>query len=303
MRTHCAAIAIAIISASSLATKDSRAQQAQMASVGPASFAVPYGWVQISNPYNPNAVTFQSPNYNPEVCRLAIYPPMQSSGDIVADARRTFASMEGVDPIANSGPPFPYTTLIRGISPEGWSYFVIKHSINGRYGEYGRLYGTTTLAVQLGNQVMIIVATGKDPLVSQCFGLMSHDAWPAFFATLHFNMSPSAQLEQSVRAGMVGNWMMVTGSGAGGAYTFTPQGRYFSTTAFSASRTGDISSAYFGNGGFRLQGKVITLIPDQGNPTSAVIRLEQESKDLGARWTDRLCLVQAGSEICYNRSP
>ncbi|HTB89297.1 MAG TPA: hypothetical protein VK743_15150 [Steroidobacteraceae bacterium] len=296
-------IAIVVASTSSFAAQDSYAPQAQTASFGPASFAVPYGWAQISNPSNPAAATYQSPQYNNEVCRLAVFPPMQSSGDIVNDARRIFAGMMGVDPVANSGPPFPYTTLIRGISPEGWPYFVIKHSIGGRYGEYGRLYGTSTLAVQLGNQTVIVVATGKDPLVSQCFGQLSRDAWPAFFASLHFNTSPSAQQDQSFRAGMVGRWMMVTGSRAGGAYTFTAQGRYLSTTAFSASRNGDITSAYFGNGGFRLRGKFLTLTPDQGSPMSAVIKLEQESKDLGARWTDRLCLVQAASEICYNRSP
>ena len=72
---------------------------------------------------------------------------MPSSGNILNDARATFAGMMGVDPLANSGPPFPYTTVIRGLSPEGWSYVIIKHSINGRFGEYGRLYGTTTLAL------------------------------------------------------------------------------------------------------------------------------------------------------------
>src|SRR5215467_5752821 len=118
-------------------------------SYGAATYTVPPGWSRISNPSNPRAATYQSPVYNGgEVCRIAVFPPMPSSGNIVDDARKTFAWMMGVDPLANSGPPFPYTTMIRGLSPEGWSYVIIKHSINGRFGEYGRLYGTTTLGVQ-----------------------------------------------------------------------------------------------------------------------------------------------------------
>jgi hypothetical protein len=53
---------------------------------------------------------------------------------------------------------------------------------------------------------------------------------------------------------------------------------------------------------------MLVLTPDngRGNPTSAVIRIEQESKDLGvqlgAKWTDRLCLIEGSGEVCYNRS-
>ena len=45
----------------------------------------------------------------------------------------------------------------------------------------------------------------------------------------------------------------------------------------------------------------LVLTPDngRGDPTSAVIRIEQESKDLGmqlgAKWTDRLCLMKGSA--------
>lgn len=281
---------------------------------GVASYAVPPGWSRISNPNNPKAATYQSPVYNGgEVCRIAVFPPMPSSGNITDDARKTFAGMMGVDPLANSGPPFPYTTVVRGLSPEGWSYFVIKHSINGRFGEYGRLYGTTTLAVQLGSQTVIIVGTGKDPQVSQCFGELVRDAWPAFFASLHFNTKPSPQQEQAFRSSIVGTWTAVASSMAAGQYTFTAQGRYLSTAAFmqrspsGANRVLEATSAYFGDGRFSFQGNTLVLTPDngRGNPTSAMIRIEQESKDLGAqlgaKWTDRLCLMEGSGEVCYDR--
>jgi len=276
---------------------------------------VPPGWSRISNPNNPRAATYQSPVYGGgEVCRIAVFPPMPSSGNILNDARTTFAGMMGVDPLANSGPPFPYTTVSRGLSPEGWSYFVINHSINGRFGEYGRLCGRTTLAVQLGNQTVIIVGTGKDPQVSQCFGEMVRDEWPAFFASLEFSTKPSPEQERAFGSSIVGTWTAVASSMAAGQYTFTAQGRYLSAAAFrqptpaGANLVLETTSAYFGEGRFSIQGNMLVLTPDagRGSPTSAAIRIEQESKDvgvqLGAQWTDRLCLMEGGGEICYSRS-
>jgi hypothetical protein len=298
-----------------LGLSEGRAQPAgQRDSFGLASYVVPPGWQRINNPSNPRAATYQSPVYNGgEVCRIAVFPPMPSSGNIVDESRRVFAGMMGVDPLANSGPPFPYTKVIRGLSPEGWSYHVIKHSINGRFGEYGRLYGTTTLAVQVGNQTQIFVGTGKDPQVSQCFGELVRDAWPAFFASLHFNTRPTPQQEQAFRASLTGTWSAATAS-SGGQYTFTPLGRYLSTAAFmqrTPAGTGlvlETTSAYFGNGRYSVQGNVLILTPDNGRgvPQRAMIRVEQESSDLGvqlgSRWTDHLCLLEGPGEACYSRN-
>ena len=285
----------------------------QRDSYGAASFAVPSGWSRITNPNNPKAATYQSPVYaGGEVCRIAVFPPFPSSGNVINDARTVFAGMMGVDPLANSGPPFPYTTLIRGLSPEGWSYLVIKHSINGRFGDYGRLYGTTTLAIPLGQQTVVIVGTGKDPQVSQCFGELVRDAWPAFFASLHFDVKPTPQQEEAFHASIVGTWTAIASSSAAGQYTFTTQGRYRSTTAFmqripgGANQVLETTSAYFGDGKFSLNGKMLVLMPDRGNAMSAVVRVEQVSQDngmqLGARWTDRLCLTPETGEICYSRN-
>jgi hypothetical protein len=283
-------------------------------SYGPATYTVPSGWRRIQHPTNLNAAMYQSPVYDGgEICRISLYPPIQNTANVVDDARRTFAVLFGVDPLANSGPPFPYTTLTRGVSPEGWSYFVIQHSINGRFGEYGRLYGTRTLAVTAGEQSLIIVASGKDPQVSQCFGELVRDAWPAFFASLHFNTRPTVQQTLAFRSSLVGTWQVATAS-AGGEYTFTTQSRYRSTAAFMArSRINptevlETTSAYFGDGRFSLQGNRLVLTPDRGGATSAVIRVEQESQDsggrqLGANWIDRLCLMEGGNgEVCYRRT-
>jgi hypothetical protein len=307
--------ALFAVLASPCAAQPGTPVQGHRDSYGAATYTVPPGWGRITNPSNPGAATYQSPVYDGgEVCRIAVFPPVPSSGDIVNDARKTTAGLMGVDPLANSGPPFPYTTIIRGLSPQGWAYFIIKHSINGRFGEYGRLYGTTTLAVQLGNQTVVIVGTGKDPQVSQCFGELVRDAWPAFFASLQFNTQPTAQQEQAFRSGIVGSWTAVASGMAAGQYTFTAQGRYLSTAAFrqrtpaGANLVLETTSAYFGDGRFSFQGNTLVLTPDsgRGGPTRAVIRIEQESKDngaqLGTRWTDRLCLMEGGGEVCYSRS-
>jgi hypothetical protein len=41
----------------------------------------------------------------------------------------------------------------------------------------------------------------------------------------------------------------------------------------------------------------------RGNPRRGHFRVEQVSKDAGATWTDRLCLLleRIGGEVCYNR--
>src|SRR5262249_20911491 len=157
----------------------------------------------------------------------------------------------------------------RGLSPEGWPYVIVKHSINGRFGEYDRLYGTTTLAVQLGNQTVIIVGTGKDPQPSQCFPELVGDPCPAFFASLHFHCTPSPQQHLAFRPSLVGTWTVVASSMAAGQYTFTPQGRYLSTAAFvQRTRVLETTSAYFGDGRFSVQGNMLVLMPDNGRPTS-----------------------------------
>jgi hypothetical protein len=47
----------------------------------------------------------------------------------------------------------------------------------------------------------------------------------------------------------------------------------------------------------------LTTDSDRGNPTRGHLRVEQVSKDGGATWTDRLCLLLEGisGEVCYNR--
>src|SRR5207244_2604357 len=105
---------------------------------------------------------------------------------LVADARTAYLQIFQIDPFQNNAYPYPTATLTRGTSSEGWNYFIIKRSIRGRVGDYGTLLGTRIMAAQVGSQVAIITSTGKDPLVSMCFGDIAHDSWPEFFHSIRF---------------------------------------------------------------------------------------------------------------------
>ena len=290
--------------------------QGERDSYGAASYTVPAGWIRISNPNNPRAATYQSPVYNGgEVCRIAVFPAMPSSGNIINDARTTFAGMMGVDPLANSGPPFPYTTIIRGLSPEGWSYFIIKHSINGRFGEYGQPLRNDHTRCPTGQpdrdhrghrqgptgQPVLRRAGARCMARFFCQPALQYEALPAAGAgfPLQYRGDLDGCCEQHGRrpvhfhgAGPVPEHRSLHAAQPRPAPTgcSRPRAR---TLAMVASP-------------FRATLLVLTPDNGRGNPTSAVIRIEQESKDLGvqlgAKWTDRLCLMEGSGEVCYNRS-
>lgn len=81
--------------------------------------------------------------------------------------------------------------------------------------------------------------------------------------------------------------------------TFTPPG------GAAQRRERNRTNAYFGNGAYTINGSTITLTRDanRGRPTRGHFRVEQVSKDGGATWIDRLCLLLEGisGEVCYTR--
>jgi hypothetical protein len=109
---------------------------------------------------------------------------------------------------------------------------------------------------------------------------------------------------------LAGSWTTVTATVAD-RYTFAANGRYASaaaamtTTRISPTELLQTTNAYFGDGDYTISGSTITLTPDndRGNPRHGHFRVEQLSKDAGATWTDRLCLLleSIGGEVCYNR--
>jgi len=270
-------------------------------------YTVPVGW---TGTVYPDGIVYGSPFYNTgERCQLSVFQMRTASGDLLADARRAFADIFKVDPFQFNAYPYPTATVSRGTAAAGWNYLVITKPINGRVGD-GTLLGVRVFAAQLGARVAIITSTGKEPLVSQCFGEMVRDEWPAFFFSLSFKNWKAVPQEDAMRRRLAGAWVTATASVAD-RYVFAANGRFASaaaamtTTRISATELLQTTNAYFGDGSYRIEGNRITLVMDRdrAHPQRGFIRLEQDSQD-GVSWKDRLCLLLEGiGEVCYNRDP
>jgi hypothetical protein len=169
--------------------------------------------------------------------------------------------------------------------------------------------GTRIMAAQVGSQVAIITSTGKDPLVSMCFGDIVHDSWPEYFHSIRFKNWTPVPLGAQVSRQLAGTWTTATASAAD-RYTFAANGRFASAAAamrtkrVSAAELLQMTNAYFGDGAYAIRGNVMTLVfdSDRGHPATRRFRIEQDSKDGGITWVDRLCLLDQGvGDVCYNR--
>lgn len=273
------------------------------------AYSIPQGWSGTA--YPDGGIVYGSQMYNNgERCQISVFPLRPTSGNLVTDARTVYAQIFQTDPFQNNDYPYPGAVFIRGISGDGWPYFIIQKSIHGRVGDYGTLLGTRLMAVGLGPQTATITSTGKDPEVSMCFGEIVHDDWPAFFHTVHFKNWTVVPQEREVQRRLAGTWTVVTSTVAD-RYVFAANGRFASaaaamtTTAISPTELLQTTNAYFGNGAYTISGSAITLTKDtdRAHPERGYFRVEQVSKDGGATWTDRLCLLMEniGGEVCYKR--
>jgi hypothetical protein len=202
--------------------------------------------------------------------------------------------------------------MVRGVSAQGWDYWIIKHGLSKPGDDYA-FWGFVFVA-QLSNQVACISGMSKDPLVSSCFGLMVNDAWPKFFYSLQFKNWNAARQESALLKKVPGVWITAAAT-AGDRWEFAPNGRFASAAAaqryFRTSSTEimAVTDAYFGDGAYSIQGHRITLIHDdrKDRPESGLIRCEQESLDGGRTWTDRLHLLRISAidgseyEVTYTK--
>ena len=97
---------------------------------------------------------------------------------------------------------------------------------------------------------------------------------------------------------MAGVWMSATAT-AGDRFAFASNGRFAGASASqkyyvtSSNELLTVTDAYFGDGAYSIRGNRVTLIHDneKNNPETGFIRVEQESKDDGRTWKDKLYLV------------
>jgi hypothetical protein len=269
-------------------------------------YTIPEGWTRA---VYPDGIVYGSPLLQTgERCQISVFLMRRASGNVLADARRAYADIFQMDPFQNNAYPFPTATVSTGVAAAGWTYLVIQKSIRGQVGDYGSLLGTRLMAAQLGQRVAIITATGKDPQVSQCFGQLVRDEWPAFFYSIGFKQWKAVAQDSLVRRLLAGTWTTATATVAD-RYTFAANGRFASAAA--ATRVARISptellrttNAHFGDGSYRITDNRIALVMDRdrSHPQQGFFRLEQDSQD-GNSWKDRLCLLLAGiGEVCYLR--
>jgi hypothetical protein len=274
-------------------------------SVGPVSFLVPPGWTRT---VYPDGNVYASPMFNNgERCQITVFPMRHApGGDLLQAALGTFRAMFQAETLV--GYPQPELTLWRGASPLGWDYAVVRKSIRGQVGEYGSLVSVILLIAQVDSELGVVAATSKDPQVSMCLGDVARSAWAGFFYGLRYTQAHSAAPESAWRQRLAGVWTSATGTVAL-RYAFTPAGRYADSGApqhrapYWSSEVMVTTDAHFGNGRYTLQGNQIVLTPDSsGGVTRGFFRLEQESRDRGRTWADRLCLLLEGiGDVCYQR--
>ncbi len=115
---------------------------------GDFAYAIPEGW---TGQKYPDGIVYVSPVFNNgEKCVLTVFEMRPTSGNLENDASNVFREVFNTDPFQNSSYPYPSPTLGKGISPQGWAYFIIKKSIRGQVGDYGSLLGVTVFVAKAG---------------------------------------------------------------------------------------------------------------------------------------------------------
>jgi len=256
-------------------------------------FTIPDTWTRQNAS---DAIVLASPVYQGgERCQLSLLPLRPATRGLPDDALNIFREVFKVEPL--TGDIYPPTRLFRGTSPQGWEYFVVKKPL-GPSG--GVQMGTILLVAKVGNNLATVVGTSKEFLVSNCFGELVRDVWPSFFGSLQIkSAAPSAQALAALRQKLAGVWISATAT-VGLRYEFSADGRYMDAAGVRQRRT---LQTFFGNGSYSFDGNTLILTSDDNGRTTALFRLEQESKDFGRSWTDTLCLLSPGvsGEVCYNR--
>ncbi|MFL5773215.1 MAG: hypothetical protein ACJ75F_08660 [Flavisolibacter sp.] len=270
-------------------------------------YTAPPGWTTTNYP---DGIVLTSPVSNTgEKCNLTLWSMRQPGSSLQNDSEKIFAEVFSSFDLKNSSTP-PYLT--RGTSSQGWDYFITRKSIALRGGDFQTMFGFVFVA-KLRDQLAVISGISKDPLVSSCFGLQLNDVWPQFFYSLQFRNWNSTK-ENSLAKMLPAVWITATAT-ASDRFAFAPNGRFAGAAAsqryasVSSTEMLRITDAYFGNGAYVLNGNAIQLIYDseKNNPESGMLRVEQESRDGGRTWTNKLYLsrksVVDGSlyEVYYDK--
>lgn len=273
--------------------------QSGASAFGDYQFTTPDGWA--TYPAG-NGLWVASPELaGGERCTIGLWPMAPASGDLFADAQRAWGQIFNgfqVRPVD----PLNKMILVRGVSPEGWEYALMRLGIVHPQNPDAQA-GGFVMAARLGDRVALISFLSKDPRLSACYqyGYLFHpEVWPRFFASLRFrNWTPPSAT--ALARQIQGSWESFGTSSGGGAalqYAFTPAGRYafFGVgqryMALSRFEAAVWTSRTFGDGTYVIRGNELILRPDHGDPDVFLVRLEQVSDDGGRTWREKLFMMQ-----------
>ena len=106
--------------------------------LGDYTYAIPDGW---STTTYPDGLVHAFTAKNGERCQITVLQMGASSGDVARDAIDAFIRTFKIDPRQNAEYPFPSPTFTRGISGDGWEYFMVQKALTGRVGDVGMPFG------------------------------------------------------------------------------------------------------------------------------------------------------------------
>jgi hypothetical protein len=188
-------------------------------------YEVPAGWTP--QKYSDGGVVITSPvSGTGERCTLSVLPMRVAPADLPTAAAGILTELFARNYTAVTTYTSP--SIIRGYSPQGWEYFIIKQGLKPRAGNYSDIFVFVFVA-KLGVRMAVITGISKDPLVSNCFGLNLKDVWPKFFYSLRFrnwnNTDDKATMQR-----LAGVWIAATAT-AGVRMAIAPNGRYAGASA------------------------------------------------------------------------
>jgi len=256
-------------------------------------YEVPAGWTP--QKYADGGVVITSPVYGTgERCTLSVLPVRAAPADLQTAAVGILTELFGKNYTAVTTYTSP--SIIRGYSPQGWEYFIIKQGLKPRAGNYSDIFVFVFVA-RLGARMAVITGISKDPLVSNCFGLNLKDIWPKFFYSLHFKNWNNTNDKETMQR-LAGVWIAATAT-AGDRMAIAPNGRYAGASAAqhyysNGAAMTTVTDAYFGDGAYVVHGNQITLTRDndKSRQENGYFRVEQESMDGGRAWKTKLYLLR-----------
>lgn len=303
-------ISLAALALFSNATRKLDASQKFTTDWGDYSFIPPPGWQQQQT--KEYIMLTQTQNVQ-EGCVITILPPMQSSGNIEADARTLFNMMY-------PGWSHRYTgekreDVSRGFTAQGLEYWLIEAPMHRARpdGYYYDHEDGAMWVIGLGKQIAVVSA--RHNRLIACYCHHNYENWRRFFNSFTVKgQLPAAGSKEDLSKKILGDWMAL-GSTALTEYIFAANGNYkFIGVGGSTVTRSDANydyiyiktSSFTGDGSYSIANNQLMLKGRNRGVEKVPVRFDKVNHG-GTGWKDRLYLrkISAGDgkeyEVCYEK--